>query len=50
MNAPQQERTPTWYGLFTEEGEESEVVDVMQFFMVGQLAKEQGSAFVFIED
>ena len=26
-----QERTPTWYGLFTEKGEESEVVDVMQF-------------------
>ena len=26
-----QERTPTWYGLFTERGEESEVVDVMQF-------------------
>lgn len=26
-----QERTPTWYGIFTEKGEESEVVDVMQF-------------------
>lgn len=26
-----QERTPTWYGLFTEEGEETEVVDVIQF-------------------
>ncbi len=26
-----QERTPTWYGLFTEKGEETEVVDVMQF-------------------
>lgn len=26
-----QERTPTWYGLFTENGEESEVMDVMQF-------------------
>lgn len=26
-----QERTPTWYGLFTEAGEENEVVDVMEF-------------------
>lgn len=26
-----QERTPTWYGLFTEKGEESEVADVIQF-------------------
>ncbi len=30
-----QERTPTWYGLFTEKGEESEVVDVMQFLWNG---------------
>ena len=26
-----QERTPTWYGMFTDKGEESEVVDVVQF-------------------
>lgn len=30
-----QERTPTWYGLFTEKGEESEVMDVMQFLWSG---------------
>ena len=31
-----QERTPTWYGLFTGKGEESEVVDVMQFLWSGK--------------
>ncbi len=31
-----QERTPTWYGLFTERGEESEVMDVMQFLWTGK--------------
>ena len=30
-----QERTPTWYGLFTENGEENEVVDVMHYLWTG---------------
>jgi hypothetical protein len=34
-----QERTPTWYGLFTEKGEESEVVDVMQYLWTGKYPK-----------
>ncbi len=31
-----QERTPTWYGLFTEDGQESEVLDVMQYLWTGK--------------
>ncbi|WP_206170566.1 glycoside hydrolase family 2 TIM barrel-domain containing protein [Spirosoma pollinicola] len=30
-----QERTPTWYGLFTEKGEETEVVDVLHYLWSG---------------
>ena len=30
-----QERTPTWYGLFTERGEETEVMDVLQYEWTG---------------
>ena len=31
-----QERTPTWYGLFTESGEHSEVLDVMHYLWKGK--------------
>lgn len=34
-----QERTPTWYGLFTAKGEESEVIDVMQYLWSGAFPK-----------
>lgn len=34
-----QERTPTWYGLFTENGESGEVVDVMQYLWMGSYPK-----------
>ncbi len=30
-----QERTPTWYGLFTEDGQETEVMDVIQYLWTG---------------
>ncbi len=36
-----QERTPTWYGIFTEEGEESEVADVMQYLWAGTWPQNQ---------
>lgn len=34
-----QERTPTWYGLFTEDGQETEVMDVLQYLWTGQYPK-----------
>jgi hypothetical protein len=30
-----QERTPTWYGMFLEDGTETETIDVMQFIWTG---------------
>lgn len=34
-----QERTPTWYGLFTAKGEESEVIDVMHYLWKGEFPR-----------
>jgi len=34
-----QERTPTWYGLFLETGEETEAIDVMQYAWTGEFPK-----------
>ena len=34
-----QERTPTWYGLFTEDGQETEVMDVLQYEWSGHWPK-----------
>ena len=31
-----QERTPTWYGMFTEKGEKTEAVNVMEFLWTGK--------------
>jgi hypothetical protein len=31
-----QERTPSWYGLFTESGEKTEPINVMQYFWTGE--------------
>ncbi|MCF8226454.1 MAG: hypothetical protein K9J30_11310 [Bacteroidales bacterium] len=31
-----QERTPTWYGLFTEGGRQTEAIDVMEYFWTGE--------------
>jgi hypothetical protein len=31
-----QERTPSWYGLFTEAGEKTEPINVMEYFWTGQ--------------
>ena len=36
-----QERTPTWYGLFTENGNETEVIDVMHEIWNGKLPDNQ---------
>jgi hypothetical protein len=44
-----QERTPTWYGLFTEKGEESEVMDVMQFLWSGTWPENKAPHFYSLQ-
>ena len=44
-----QERTPTWYGIFTEKGEESEVVDVMQYLWNGNWPKNKAPHFYSLQ-
>jgi hypothetical protein len=41
-----QERTPTWYGLFTAKGQESEVIDAMQYLWTGTFPKKQSTTCV----
>lgn len=41
-----QERTPTWYGLFTEEGEETEAIDVMHKMWTGAWPENQAPRLV----
>lgn len=44
-----QERTPTWYGVFTEKGEESEVVDVMQYLWSSTWPKNKAPHFYSLQ-
>jgi hypothetical protein len=44
-----QERTPTWYGLFTEEGEKMEAIDVMQYFWTGQWPENRAPVIIKAE-
>jgi hypothetical protein len=42
-----QERTPTWYGLFTENGEETEAIDQMHRFWTGSWPENRSPSIIF---
>ncbi|MFO7874536.1 MAG: glycoside hydrolase family 2 TIM barrel-domain containing protein [Bacteroidales bacterium] len=46
-----QERTPTWYGLFTEQGEKTEAINVMEYYWTGEWPDNMAPRFhdLFIE-
>ncbi len=46
-----QERTPTWYGLFTEKGEKTEAINVMEYYWTGEWPENKAPRFkdIFIE-
>jgi len=41
-----QERTPSWYGLFTENGERTESVNLMQYLWTGKWPKHMGPKMI----
>ena len=47
-----QERTPSWYGLFTEQGEKTEAINVMEYYWTGEWPDNMAPRFhdLFIED
>jgi len=42
-----QECTPTWYGLFSELGEETEAVDIMHYYWTGSWPENRSPRFLF---
>lgn len=41
-----QERTPTWYGLFTEGNRETEAIDVMEYYWTGKWPENQAPKII----